>query len=200
MGCTQNYLAPRYTFTATFLDAFTSQPIEGIGIASVDAVYSGKGIFSGGRVSLKRYGSYSDKDGLISVPFHRYEKAERYEFIFYSRDNKYFIPGNENIQANVYDSNRDIKKTYKLDSKAQLRVKVNLKTPLKDGEKIDLIIGSKYEINITNNYVNDNKTYELTGNFPTSVTKIYINNGVETRVRETITLKPFVVNDYEFTY
>ena len=141
MGCTQNYLAPRYNFTATFLDVFTNQPIEGIGIASVDAVYSGKGIFSGGRVSLKRYGSYSDKDGLISVPFHRYEKAERYEFIFYSRDNKYFIPGNENIQANVYDSNRDIKKTYKLDSKAQLRVKVNLKTPLKDGEKIDLKIG-----------------------------------------------------------
>ena len=198
MGCTQNYLAPRYTFTATFLDAFTSQPIEGIGIASVDAVYSGKGIFSGGRVSLK-YGSYSNKDGLISIPFHRYEKAERYEFIFYS-NKRYFNPGNENIQASDYNSNKSIKKTYKLDSKAQLRVKVNLKTPLKNGEKIDLIIGSKYEINITNNYVNDNKTYELTGNFPTSVTKIYINNGVETRVQEKITLKPFVVNDYEFTY
>ena len=201
MGCTQNYLAPRYTLTATFLDAFSNQPIEGFGIYGVDVIHPAAISLTGSaRTKLVNRISYSNKDGIASVAFHRFRKGSRYEFFFSSQDKKYFSPVNLKIGASDFDFQKNIKKTYKLDSKAQLRVKVNLKTPLKDGEKIDLIIGSKYEINITNNYVNDNKTYELTGNFPTSVTKIYINNGVETRVRETITLKPFVVNDYEFTY
>ena len=198
-GCGQRNLGPEYSFTATFLDAFTNQPIEGVKIAFVDAVYSGVSVLGGARIHLVNQGT--NKNGVEAITFRRYKKAERYEFIFYSRDNKYFIPGNENIQANVYDSNRDIKKTYKLDSKAQLRVKVNLKTPLKDGDKIQLLIGAGFGgLTITNKYVDDKQIYESTGNVPMDVVNIYTINGVETRKREILTLKPFVVNDYEFTY
>ena len=198
-GCTQNYLAPKYTFTATFLDAFTNAPIEGFEIGIVDAVET-KGIFNGGRYTLVRNIYSSNKDGLIFIPFRRCRKADRYEFIFSSSDKKYFSPVNENIEASEYDTFKNIKKTYKLNSKAQLRVKVNLKTPLKDGDKIYMIMGAKHDITFTNMYVDENKTYELRGNIPTSITKIYTIGGVETRVQEKITLKPFVVNDYEFTY
>ena len=38
-GCTQSILAPRYTLTVTFLDAFTNEPIEGYGIYGVDVMY-----------------------------------------------------------------------------------------------------------------------------------------------------------------
>ena len=56
MGCTQNYLAPRYNFTATFLDAFTNQPIEGVKISVVDAVYSGVSVLGGARIHLVNQG------------------------------------------------------------------------------------------------------------------------------------------------
>ena len=201
MGCTQNILAPRYTLTVTFLDAFTNEPIEGYGIYGVDVVYPATISITGiARTTLVNRVSYSNKDGIASVTFHRYRKGSRYEFFYSSQDKKYFSPVNLNIGASDFDFQKDIKKTYKLDSKAQLRVKVNLKTPLKDGEKIRLILNSKYEININNKYVDENKTYELTGNFPTEIYKIYTINGVETRNSENIVLKPFVVNDYEFTY
>ena len=197
-GCTQNYLAPRYTFTATFLDAFTNEPIKGFEIYGVDAVES-KGIFNSGRYALVNKDYYSNQEGLINIPFHRCKKATSYEFKFYPND-KYFAPVNENIRASEYDANVKIKKTYKLNSKAQLRVKVNLKTPLKDGDKIRLIVGLGYDTIITNKFVAENKTYESLGNFPMDVVKVYTIGGVETRVQEKISLKPFVVNDYEFTY
>ena len=200
-GCTQNYLAPKYTFTATFLDAFTNQPVEGFGIYGVDVTYSGAISLTGSAsTTLVNRISYSNKDGMASVAFNRYRKARNYEFFYPSNDKKYFSPVNENIEASEYDTFKNIKKTYKLNSKAQLRVKVNLKTPLKDGDKIYMIMGAKHDITFTNKYVDENKIYELTGNVPTLITKIYTIGGVETRVQEKITLKPFVVNDYEFTY
>ena len=200
MGCTQNYLAPRYTLTATFLDAFTNQPIEGYGIYGVDAVETG-GLFSGGRTEIVSNNFYSNKEGIVFVPFRRYKKASFYEFFFLSNDKKYFSPVNLTVEASDFDSQKNIEKTYKLDSKAQLRVKVNLKTPLKDGDKIQLLIGAGFGgITITNKYVDDKQIYESTGNVPMDVVNIYTINGVETRKREILTLKPFVVNDYEFTY
>ena len=199
MGCTQNYLAPKFTFTAIFLDAFTNQPIEGFEVARLDAVET-KGIFNGGRTTLISNIPYSNKEGTVLFSFHRFRKADSYELLFYSPDKKYFEPVNENVQATEYDTFKNIKKTYKLNSRAQLRLKVNIKTPLKDGESIRLLVAAEYEIIITNKYVHEDKIYLLRGNIPLNYTKIYKINGVETRVREILTLKPFVVNDYEFTY
>ena len=199
-GCTQNYLAPRYTFTATFVDGFTNQPIEGVEIYGVDVIHSAAISLTGSaRTALVNRDFYSNKDGIVLVPFHRYKNARRYEIKFYPND-KYYKPVSEDISASDFDSQKNIKKTYKLDSKAQLRVKVNLKTPLKDGDKIRLIVGLGYDTIITNKYVAENKTYESLGNFPIDVVKVYTIGGVETRVQEKISLKPFVVNDYEFTY
>ena len=201
-GCTQNYLAPKYTFTATFLDAFTNQPVEGFGIYGVDVTYSGAISLTGSAsTTLVNRISYSNKDGMASVAFNRYRKARNYEFFYPSNDKKYFSPVNENIEASEYDTFKNIKKTYKLNSKAQLRVKVNLKTPLKDGDKIWILVGAGFGgLTITNKYVDDKQIYESTGNVPMDVVNIYTINGVETRKREILTLKPFVVNDYEFTY
>ena len=201
-GCTQSILAPRYTLTVTFLDAFTNEPIEGYGIYGVDVVYPATISITGiARTTLVNRVSYSNKDGIASVTFHRYRKGSRYEFFYSSQDKKYFSPVNLNIGASDFDFQKNIKKTYKLDSKAQLRVKVNLKTSLKDGDKIQLLIGAGFGgITITNKYVDDKQIYESTGNVPMDVVNIYTINGVETRKREILTLKPFVVNDYEFTY
>ena len=200
-GCGQSNLGPEYSFKATFLDAFTDQPIEGFQIARLSVIYPASVSLTGNaRATLVNNIPYSNKDGVISIAFHKFKKASKYEFLFYSRDNKYFTPVNENIDATEFDSKQNIIKTYKLDSKAQLRVKVNLKTPLKDGDKIRLVVGYGYEGIITNKYVNDDKIYVERGNVPTDVLKIYTIGGVETRVQEKITLKPFVVNDYEFTY
>ena len=201
LGCTQNILAPKFTFTATFLDAFTNQPIEGFGVGGIDAVYSSVlSVLGGARTTLIRYVTFTNKEGVASISFHRYGKARNYDIFLSEFDTQYFPPVGESIQATEYDSKKDIKKTYRLDAKAQLRVKINLKTPLKDGDKIRIILGNGYEATITNKYVNDDKIYVYRANVPIEGVKIYTIGGVETRVQEKITLKPFVVNDYEFTY
>ena len=201
LGCTQNILAPKFTFTATFLDAFTNQPIEGFGVGGIDAVYPSVSVLGGARITLIRYVTFTNKEGIASIPFHRFGKARNYDISLSELDTQYFPPVGETIRATEYDSQKNIKKTYRLDAKAQLRIKINLKTPLKDGDKIQLLIGAGFGgITITNKYVDDKQIYESTGNVPMDVVNIYTINGVETRKREILTLKPFVVNDYEFTY
>ena len=199
-GCVPKEVVPKYTFSATFFDTFTNEPIEGIRISSVDAVYSSVlSVLGGASTRINNNIFYSNKDGLILIPFNKFERAERYTFYF-SKNEKYFEPLNANITATEFDSQKNIKKTYRLDSKAQFRLKVNLKTQLKDGESIRIIVAAEYDITITNKYIHEDKISVLIGNVPLNYTKIYTINGVETRVREILTLKPFVVNDYEFTY